>query len=560
MTNPHGCPLYHGPMHRARTPTTRSPAAPHTAQVVQCGAAGDSVAPPPLDDQACYLALAARDARFDGRFFTGVTSTGIYCRPICRVRTPQAANCVFFNLAAQAEQAGFRPCLRCRPELAPQTRHWSAQDATQLLLQQACQWLAHAASASHLNDGAPLPRLAQRLGVSERHVRRIFQTHLGVSPLQYLQTQRLLTAKQLLTDTQLPMSEVAWLSGFASVRRFNASLQTHYALTPSAMRKHIGHPQASSAAVQGAGTRVRLAYRPPVAIAELLRFLALRAIKGVECVDLAARRITRTLAVRHLLPATASAAAPTTPAWLTGWIQVTWPNDTPCAELTVSDDLCHALPAVISRVRDWLDLDADPAAVAHTLAADFPLANGLRVPGTVDSFELAVRAVLGQMVTVQAATTVCQRVAHTWGSPVDSPWPGLTHLFPTPEQWLAAPAEALGALGITRQKQLAIGALAQHLQADPDWLSPGADPHATHAHLLTLPGVGPWTASYIVMRSLHWPDAFPAGDVALQTALRTRQLPHPQQATTQRASVWQPWRSYAAMALWQGMGAHDTTI
>lgn len=514
-----------------------------------------SLTPTPLDNEACYLALAARDARFDGRFFTGVTSTGIYCRPICRVRTPRAANCVFFHLAAQAERAGFRPCLRCRPELAPQARHWSSQDATQLLLQQACQWLAHAAAAGHLPHNATLPQLAQRLGVSERHVRRIFQTHLGVSPLQYLQTLRLLSAKQLLTDTRLPMAEVAWLSGFSSVRRFNACLLAHYGLTPTAMRRGMGPVPPRSAALQEAGTRVRLAYRPPLATTELLRFLALRAVDGVECVDTGARRITRTLSVPQPLPVGATTAAPTTPARLSGWIRITWPDHQPWAELTVSDGLSHALPEVIRRVRDWLDLDADPAAVALTLAADFPGASGLRVPGAIDGFELGVRAVLGQLLTVQAATTLCGRVARTLGSPVDSPWPELTHLFPTPAQWLAAPADVLGALGITRQKQGAIGALARCLLDEPDWLTPGADPHATHARLLTLPGVGPWTASYLVMRGLHWPDAFPAGDVALQTALHTRHLPHPQHATTQRAQAWQPWRSYAAVALWQGLGS-----
>lgn len=501
----------------------------------------------PLDDQARYLALAARDARFDGCFFTGVTSTGIYCRPICRVRTPQFSHWAFFQLATQAEQAGFRPCLRCRPELAPHMLRWSSQDATHVLLQQACQLLAQADGGDH--GGNSLNRLAARLGVSPRHVRRIFQTHLGVSPLQYLQTQRLLTAKQLLADTALPMAEVAHLSGFTSVRRFNACLQTHYRLTPSAMRR-------SSARAQPTLSRVKLAYRPPFATDAWLQFTATRAIKGVEHVDLAARTVTRTLALPRAGTPGQRNPANGESTQVIGWVSVHLPLDHAWAELAVSAELCHALPTVIQRVRAWLDLDADPAAVAHALANDFPQAAGLRVPGTLDSFELAVRAVLGQLVSVPAATTMCQRVTHLLGQQVATPWPGLTHLFPSPAQWLAAPPDQLGALGVIRQKQQAITALANALVADPHWLSPGADPDATHARLLTLPGVGPWTASYILMRSLHWPDALPAGDIALQKALHIRPPPDARKAVEQRAEAWRPWRSYAVMALWHGHTAN----
>ncbi len=340
---------------------------------------------PADDDDARYLALKARDARFDGRFFTGVTSTGIYCRPVCAVRTPRRENCRFFTLAAQAESAGFRPCLRCRPELAPQALAWSVQDASGILMRQALRLLDAPEAWSTDGGGALVAQLAHRLGVSDRHLRRIFEAALGVSPLQYLQTRRLLAAKQLLTDTRLPVTQVALASGFASVRRFNAAFSTHYGLNPTQLRREGG-------AHTGAARPVHLGLRPPYDAAALLGFLATRQIHGMESVDPQGLRRTVRLAVGGVQ--------------YTGWIDARFdPKDQPGLRvaLTASDSLLPALPQVIARVRALLDLDADPAAINAVLHPAFPLGDGLRVPGCFDGFELAVRAVLGQQITVAAA-------------------------------------------------------------------------------------------------------------------------------------------------------------
>lgn len=493
---------------------------------------------------ACYLALAARDARFDGLFFTGVTSTGIYCRPICRVRTPTRSNCLFFNRAAQAEQAGFRPCLRCRPELAPEVRPWSTQDAGTVLLSQAVTLLRQpdAPWASQFAGGPSVAALAARLGISDRHLRRLFKAGLGVSPLQYLQTQRLLTAKQLLTDTRLPMSEVAHQSGFGSVRRFNQALKTHYALTPGAMRR--------SKAAQGTQphTRLTLAYRPPCDIQALLTYLHQRALPGVEVIDLEHLSITRTLRMASI----DSLGQPHT-----GWLRVVFDANQPKVCLEVSESLSRNLPALIRLVRHWLDLDAEPLAVARTLCNDFPAAAGIRLPGCLDGFELAVRAVLGQQITVKAANRLMSHLTNALGSPVETPWPGLDKLVPTPSQVLRTPDEVLGQLGIIGQRQRALKALAHAVLHEGLLLDPAANPQRTEAALLALPGFGPWTSSYVVMRALHWPNAFPAQDVALQKALGTRQQTQAAKATEARANAWQPWRSYAAMCLWQGKATLD---
>lgn len=488
---------------------------------------------------ACYLALAARDVRFDGLFFTGVTSTGIYCRPICRVRTPKRSNCLFFNGAAQAEQAGFRPCLRCRPELAPETRPWSTHDAGTVLLSQAVMLLRQpdAPWAAQAASGPSVAALAKRLGVSDRHLRRLFKVGLGVSPLQYLQTQRLLTAKQLLTDTRLPMTEVARQSGFTSVRRFNAALHGRYALTPGAIRRthKAGAPQTH--------VRLTLAYRTPYDIPALLTYLQQRALPGVETFDLDHLSITRTLR----MAAPDSRAQPHT-----GWLRVVFASTQPKVYVEVSEGLSRNIPALIRLVRHWLDLDAEPLAVARTLVNDFPAAAGVRLPGCLDGFELAVRAVLGQQITVQAANRLMARLTATLGSPVETPWPSLDKLVPTPLQVLHAPDEVLGRMGIIGQRQRALKALAHAVLHEGLVLDPAANPQQTEAALLTLPGFGPWTSSYVVMRALHWPNAFPAQDVALQKALSTRLHPQAAKATEARAHAWQPWRSYAAMCLWQG--------
>ena len=491
-------------------------------------------APLPAPDDSRYLALCSRDARFDGQFFTGVTSTGIYCRPVCAVRTPRREHCRFFTLAAQAESAGFRPCLRCRPEVAPQALAWSVQDASSILVQQALR-LIDTPQAWDTPEGLGVARLAQRLGVSDRHLRRIFEAALGVSPLQYLQTRRLLLAKQLLTDTRLPVTQVALSSGFGSVRRFNAAFATHYGLNPSQLRR-AGTPAAPGDA--GLCGSIRLAYRPPLDVPALLAFFAQRQFTGVECADPANGTLRRTVRLQ------AGSRE------LTGWMAARFDTARHQVWLQTSEHLAPALAQVIARVRAMLDLDADPAAIHAVLGAAFPGTEGLRVPGAFDGFELAVRAVLGQQITVAAARTLGQRLVERLGEPVATPWPDLQRLFPSPATLAQAEGEVLGQLGSVRQRQAAIVALARAVDSGQLALHPGADVAATTQALCQLPGIGDWTAQYIALRGLRWPDAFPAGDVALHKALGVQGQPQPARAATALAQAWRPWRGYAVLRAW----------
>lgn len=493
----------------------------------------------PEAHEAHYLALLARDARFDGIFFTGVTSTGIYCRPVCRVRTPRRENCRFFDHAAQAENAGFRPCLRCRPELAPHRLGWSMQDASAMLAQQAARLLDEPEAWTELTPS--VAQLALRLGVSERHVRRIFEAQFGVSPLQYLQTRRLLNAKQLLTDTDLPVSHIAHCSGFASVRRFNAAFVQHYGLNPTRLRQDGAKHAATSMAV-------KLGYRPPYDVAAMLGFYRKRALDEVEFItaDPGSPQFGKTLRIEtggktHI-----------------GWLLAEFDTARSHLVLRVSDGLRGALPLVIRRVRAAFDLDADPQAINRVLHASFPHGDGLRVPGALDGFELAVRAVLGQQITVAAARTLAQRLVHTFGERLQTPWPGLSRLFPAPAVLAHAAPDDLGALGIVKQRQGAIVALARAVADKRLQLHGGVDVHANIAVLKELPGVGDWTAQYIAMRALRWPDAFPAGDVALHKALGLQNSKSPARSAEAAAQLWQPWRSYAVIRAWATL-ANATT-
>ena len=481
----------------------------------------------PLDADACYRAVAAHDARFDGAFFIGVTSTGIYCRPVCRVKTPRRENCRFFAHASQAEGAGFRPCLRCRPELAPQTLAWSAQDASALLAQHAARLLD---SPDAWGDEVPsVAGLAARLGVSDRHLRRVFEAELGVSPMDWLQTRRLLAAKQLLADTRLPVAQVALAAGFASLRRFNAAFAAQYRMSPTALRRD------GSEAKPGDGIAVTLGYRPPYDVREMLQFLQQRGIAGVEQIDQSTHTVARTLRLDDDTR---------------GWIACRFEPEQHRVQVRVADSLAPQLPRVIARVRAWLDLDADPAAIHAVLGADFPALAGLRVPGTLDGFELAVRAVVGQQVTVAAARTLTTRLVERFGTPLATPIDGLTRLFPSPAALAAASGDELGQLGLVRQRQAAIHALAQAVSTGQISLHAGADVAATMDALKALPGIGAWTADYIALRALRWPDAFPAGDVALQKALSPDGQRLTARAAEGRAERWRPWRAYAVIRAW----------
>jgi AraC family transcriptional regulator, regulatory protein of adaptative response / DNA-3-methyladenine glycosylase II len=489
-----------------------------------------------LTDDVCYLALKARDARFDGCFFTGVTSTGIYCRPVCSVKAPKRENCRFFGLAAQAESAGFRPCLRCRPELAPHSVAWSIQDASYILAHQAARLLDEPDSWA---DAAPsVEKLAARLGISSRHVRRIFEAQFGVTPLQYLQTRRLLNAKQLLADTNLPITQVALVSGFASVRRFNAAFVQHYRLNPTQLRRQGDRP------AEG-GITVRLGYRPPYDVAAMQEFFTRRAIPAIEFIATDA----------HGIWAGRTFCAETGAKTHTGWLLTRFDEARCQLVLRVSDSLVGVLPLVIHRVRALFDLDADPAAINAVLHASFPAGDGLRVPGALDGYELAVRAVLGQQITVAAARTLAQRLVEKFGEPIATPWPQATRLFPAPAVLAGASGDALGQLGIVKQRQAAIVGIARAVADKRLRLHGGADVQATLALLKELPGIGDWTAQYIAMRALRWPDAFPAGDVALHKALGVQALRNPARLAEQASLAWKPWRSYAVIRAWATLGA-----
>jgi len=483
-----------------------------------------------LTPSACYQAVRARDARFDGLFYLGVRSTGVYCRPVCKARTPLLRNCAFFSLPAQAEQAGFRPCLRCRPEWAPgPAQRWSNQDATQVLAQQALAWMAQRdphAGAWQLSD------LAAHMGVGERHLRRIMQAHWGVTPAQYRQTQRLLRAKLLLSTSALPMDTVASLSGFSSTRQFHRAFAQHYHIKPAQCRLSSNRPGPA---------RLRLSYRPPFDAPAMLGFWRQRAVPGLEWSDPNAQggeAFTRILSLD--LPQGLSH----------GWVRVQF--DAPAHQVGVqfSEHWWPHLSPLLERLRWALDLDADPLALEAALQADFAHSTGVRVPGAWHGFELAVRAVLGQQVSVAAARTYAQRLVHALGTPVNTPWPGLTHAFPTPTQLLHASPDQLGALGIVKQRQKALLALAQAVCHGGLDLNPGADVAQRVEALMALPGIGAWTAQYIAMRALRWPDAFPAGDLVVQQRLGVRDTPNPARAASALAQRWQPWRSYAVLRLW----------
>ncbi|MEQ1800720.1 MAG: AlkA N-terminal domain-containing protein [Gammaproteobacteria bacterium] len=481
-----------------------------------------------LDPQAdrYYSAFVAHDARFDGRVFVGVTSTGIYCRPVCRVRTPKAGNCRFFGHAAAAEQAGFRPCLRCRPELAPGL---ALVDSSRVLASQAARMIEQRAGEG---EDLYLPAVAGQLGVTDRHLRRIFQDVHGVSPMDFLTTRRLLLAKQLLTDTPLPVTQVALASGFGSLRRFNAAFLARYRLSPTALRKR-GRENAAPGLVT-----LRLAYRPPCDTAGLLRFFAARALPGVEAVD--GLGLRRTLALNHQ-------GRP-----LAGWVAARFVPARHEVEIQLASTLLPALGAILQRVRQAFDLDADPSLIDPALASvpmPFPARGqpGIRLPGGMDGFEIAARAILGQQVSVAAARTITLRLVERFGVSIATPFPDLHRLFPDAATLAAARPDAIGRLGIVRQRVRALQALAAAVAEGRIALHRGAPLAATREALRALPGIGEWTTELIAMRALAWPDAFPASDIGVLNALGTRDIPR----VRALAETWRPWRSYAVIRLWQ---------
>lgn len=488
-----------------------------------------------LDAKTCYTALQARDSRFDGRFFVGVASTGIYCRPICRARTPKTENCTFYASAAAAEASGFRPCLRCRPELAPGLARVDAETRLARLAAQRME-------ADGLFDQS-IAGLADSLGVTDRHLRRVFAREYGVTPVAWLQTRRLLTAKQLLTETSLPIMQVAMDAGFGSVRRLNAIFRKHYDLTPADFRRRTGtgHDTAESVTLS-------LAYRPPFAWATLLKFLGERAIPGVEQVESAQYR--RTVAITHKGMTRR------------GWISVANHPERNVVAVTLSSSLFPAVNQVLARVRFLFDLNCTPGEIEEKLGTmkigeESVFEPGLRLPGCFDPFEMTVRAILGQQITVRAARTLAMRIATRLGEPLRTPFKELTVIFPTVERICALeqPVEDhLGPLGVTGARARSIRALAEALQLGAIRLGPGADPEREMANLAALPGFGPWTVQYLAMRALGWPDAFPHTDYGVRKALGNV----PAKDILALAQQWAPWRSYATLSLWNHLGACRT--
>ena len=479
----------------------------------------------PLDADSCFRALAARDPRFDGTFFVGVTTTGIYCRPVCRARTPGRDRCVFFRSAAEAERAAFRACFLCRPELAPR----DGRSAVSALVAAAVARI----EAGFLDEGS-VEGLAAAVGATSRHLRRRMLAEVGAAPVELAQSLRLGLAKRLLQDSALPLAEVALASGFGSVRRFNAAFRARFERPPSALRREHGAPIAGDAIL------LRLDFRPPLDWEALLAFLRVRAVPGVERVEGGVYRRTVRLGEAR------------------GWVAVRPAAAGKALSAEVSPSLAGALVPLVGRLRALLDLDAHPAAVDGHLGTDPGLAPlvlrhpGLRVPGAFDAFETAVRAVLGQQVSVAAATTLAGRMARTQGDAVATPFHGLDRVFPPPEAVAALDEDAVARIGMPGARARTLLALAR------GWAALGLDRRCGGLQgeldramdaLRAIPGVGPWTASYLGMRALGAPDAFPAADLGLRKALggisAARAAAH--------AEGWRPWRSYATLHLWTAL-------
>ncbi len=498
---------------------------------------GDMLAP-----EICYNAMKARDRRFDGRFYVAVSSTRIYCRPICTVKLPKLANCNFYGSPARAEFEGYRPCRRCRPELAP--GGIAMVDAVRSLAGRAAALIDAGAA-----DGEGVPYLARRLGVSDRHLRRVFESEFGVSPVQWAQTRRLLMAKQLLTDTALPVTEVAYASGFASLRRFNALFLERYRLSPQVFRK-AAVPQAPVAS--GASLHFQLGYRPPYAWREQLAFFSARSIPGIDMVDASAPNHEQWVYRRTLCLGT-----------VRGWIAVSNDASRCCLRVEVAATLTTCIVAVLDLVRRVFDLGCHPEQISQALERGegglTQLVAGLRVPGAFGGLECAVRAVLGQQVTVKAATTLSRRLVALAAQHADlrvqTPWPELHCVFPSAAQLALLTVDDIASQGIIARRAQAMLAISNLCLEHPYFLSVSSDYDQATSMLLAVPGIGEWTASYIAMRALQWPDSFLAKDIVVLKALQLVPALSVQKAHVRASEIarhWQPWSSYAVMQLWHG--------
>lgn len=480
-----------------------------------------------IDKQIAYRAMTSKDVRFDGVFYVGVTSTGIYCRPVCPVKSPRQENCLFFDSAEAAEKATFRPCLRCRPELAPGNAPVdSSHRVADLLIQRIEEGL--------IEDVDSLEEIAAQFSLSLRQLRRIVQKELGVSPLELRQTRRLLLAKQLLTETALPVTEVAYASGFSSLRRFNEVFNRQYRMPPTRLRKEAGEP---GHVIGSETSTLLLSYRPPYNWTAMLAFLSLRAIKGVESVDKVSYARTVRLGEHK------------------GWIRVTQATKKPGLSVEFTHSLTPVLPVLLRRLRNLFDLDAHPDLIAAHLEQEPLLKNslvkdaGLRVPGAFDGFEMVVRAILGQQITVKAATTIGGRFAEAFGDPIQTPFPSLNRLTPLAARVARATLDEVASLGIVSARSRTLMTVAVACEKGELKLEAATHPEEAIASLVAQPGIGEWTAHYIAMRALRWPDAFPSGDIIVRknlggvTAKEAERL----------SQAWRPWRSYAVMHIWKNL-------
>jgi AraC family transcriptional regulator, regulatory protein of adaptative response / DNA-3-methyladenine glycosylase II len=463
------------------------------------------------DFETWFKAISGRDGRFDGRFVVAVRTTGIYCRPSCPAQTPKRENVTFLARAAAAAAAGYRACKRCRPDTAPGSPEWDVRGD---LAARALRGVE-----AGVVDAEGVPGLARRLNVSERHLHRVLVAEVGVGPLALARTRRAQTARVLIENTALPLSTVAFSAGFASIRQFNDVMRSEFGMPAGELRRR---PPAGGEA-DGALT-LRLQHRRPYAVAPMIGWLAARAIPGLEEVDDEGYRRVIDGRIVDLQPLGDAGHV--------------------LARVQVGD--VAGVADLVARCRRLLDLDADPLAVDDVLSRDRRLAAsvrahpGLRVPGAVDGFELAVRAVLGQQVSVAAARTFAGRLVEQCGKPLDAPRGTLTHSFPAAETLAEHP---LDGIGLTRSRTDTLRGLAHAVASGRLALDATADRDEARARLGELPGIGPWTVEYVAMRALRDPDAFPASDLVLRRVL---------QADPRRSESWRPWRAYAAMHVWHG--------
>ncbi|REL25926.1 DNA-3-methyladenine glycosylase 2 family protein [Thalassotalea euphylliae] len=466
-----------------------------------------------LTPAICQQARLSRDARFDGKFYTAVLTTGIFCRPICPARAPKEENVRYFQTAAQAQHAGYAPCKRCFPELAPQQK-----------LAPPIQKLADA-----IDEGLSVAELATRFAISERQARRLFLQHFGLPPNKYAQHQKLLKARQLLTGTNLPIAEVCFAAGFASIRRFNEAIKTTYHETPKQVRSRL------SKVFHSNEVSVLLNYRPPFDWQAMLTFFKLRQLPGIELIDGNSYRRTITLGT------------------VTGWIEVTHIKDRNALKLTVALSELSVLDQVISRVRKLFDLDADMSVIHQHLATDKLLAKqieqnpGIRLPGCWDIFEFSIRAILGQQISVKAATTYAGRIADKYGQVLNQQHPELNKCFPTVNDLKAADFQQLG---LTQSRIDTLKRWVAFYQANQTLFTHYQSLSELTDKLVAIKGIGPWTVNYLAMRGLSDPNAFPASDLGVIKALSVEDKKPSVKQILARADKWQPWRAYATLYLW----------